>query len=107
MFTHQVDLGPGHEVGWELEDANVATCRQKVPTHRSSAINWETLGNSFKLSLFVHQVNGTTEVAMTERDTMAGSTVPNDWKGVGQRDGSKTCGRQQSGLHELGDCQRG
>ena len=44
---------------------------------------------------------------MTEGDTLAGPTVPNDGKGVGQRDGSKTCGRQQSDLQELSDQQRG
>ena len=103
MFTHQVDLGPGYEVGWELEHANIATCRRKGPTHHSNAIDWETLGDSFKLSLLVHQANGTTEVMTTERDTMAGSTVPNDRKGDGQRNSSKICGRQQSGLQELGD----
>ena len=107
MFTHQADLGPGYEVGWELEDANVATCRRKGPTHHSNAVDWETLGDSFKLSLLVHRANGTTEVVMNERDTMAGSTVPNDRKGVGQIDSSKTCVRQQSGLQELGDWQRG
>ena len=49
----------------------------------------------------MHRVNGTTEVAMTERDTMAGPTVPNDRKGVGQRDGLKTCGNNRAACRSL------